>query len=555
MAKRVRISENPSVYIVPISSYSTSRSFRTTLDTCPDSSETQETCCSRSVESIDAETICNSVEDVNQVEDDGIVEEVSVESISRITAAAYGEVDSVVSSDEVTLEWVETMLSGPDHSLVEVVTSRHDVNSAKDTSQRSCQDMQLDASRKIGGAVTSQTENGSGETSPPSLNRGLIGSVTTDDVGTAEDELLSSAWTSKHLDAGSLEASSTQADHMSNKAMFLKAERSSDARYTQSSDASNYLNETIPRFTGGDSESRKGSRKSSLKSSKRESASSRRSSVVSMSKVVSVVEVKEEIPQIKFDPEKPFSDDCERFQQECPCCHCVAVRSAIKKATYFVTPEGQKRLQMKRDVKNFFMDINAMSRVRWGIQAKLYGTKEPYPCPLTAFPIGITSVRRVDDRCLAISWYVHDDDSVGHYEILIDGKLKKRIYNPQQTSAILLDVVACCPHKIIMRTFPRNDINLSESDALIKILCLFGMNKVLNICKPTASTPAGTKKKCLCEEMNTVEEEEPVEEEKPKGEQNSKQNARQNLMEFWKPSEYIYMPCNCKKECFCDWTN
>lgn len=253
------------------------------------------------------------------------------------------------------------------------------------------------------------------------------------------------------------------------------------------------------------------------------------------SKTTSVIKVEDECQKnnarvIKFDPEKPFSDDCVRFKECCPCCHCTAVRCAIRKASFYLTPQGQRHLEAKRDMKNFFMDINAMSEVRWGIEAKLYGTKDPFPSSQLGFPICITEVKRLDKMCLCLTWYIHDYDNIGHYEICVDGRRKKIVHNPQQTKTILVDVNATCNHTIIMRAVPKVNPKTAQGERLVQILCCEGGLQHAFSCK-----------------------EDPLKEAQHCG---AGRDERKNLMEFWKPCEFFYIPqCKCQDECDCDWSD
>lgn len=233
---------------------------------------------------------------------------------------------------------------------------------------------------------------------------------------------------------------------------------------------------------------------------------------------------------IKFDPEKPFSDDCVRFKECCPCCHCAAVRCAIKKASFYLTPQGQRQLQAQRDMKNFFMDINAMSEVRWRIEAKLHGRKDPFPSPQKGFPICLTEVKRLDKMCLCLTWYIHDNDNIKHYEICVDGRHKKIVHDPQQTKTILVDVNATCNHKIIMRAVPKTGGKSAQADRLVQILCCEGGLQHAFSCKEDPSKQA--------QDCGPGKDE------------------RKNLLEFWRPSQFFYMPqCKCQDECDCDWND
>ncbi|KAH8391508.1 hypothetical protein KR215_005964 [Drosophila sulfurigaster] len=232
--------------------------------------------------------------------------------------------------------------------------------------------------------------------------------------------------------------------------------------------------------------------------------------------------------------DKPFSDDCERYKEDCCCCHCVAVRCAIKRAAFLRTPEGKRRLEMKMHMKSFFMDINAMTYARCRIENQLDETKESLPSPHDGFPASITKVKRIDVRCLSVDWYIHDLDHVDHYEIFVDNKRMKSIYNPRLKCTILLDVNARTSHKILLKAQPMKGATSDPSpiDLLIRDVCCGNMENLLKgdyFCQCGKQT-----------EMEKIEKE-------------YKKNKCQTLVDFWKPSEFLYTPvCSCPGNCDCD---
>ncbi|KAH8413641.1 hypothetical protein KR222_002540 [Zaprionus bogoriensis] len=227
------------------------------------------------------------------------------------------------------------------------------------------------------------------------------------------------------------------------------------------------------------------------------------------------------------EPVNPFPDDgCERYKEDCCCCHCVAVRCALKRAAFLRTPEGQRRLELKLHMKNFLMDINAMAHVRKIIEARLHDYEEPFPSPHASFPMSITKVSRIDRHCLSIEWFNHEDsdNSIDYYEIYVDKRRHKRIFNPKLTRSVLLDVDARRQHNILMRAVAKmgRGVCISPADLIIKEYCNGNMDQVFN------GDPL-----CSCGKQN--------------------RSRRMSLVEFWKPSEFLYMPvCKCTGNCDCD---
>ncbi|KAM8713783.1 hypothetical protein ACLKA7_014020 [Drosophila subpalustris] len=229
-----------------------------------------------------------------------------------------------------------------------------------------------------------------------------------------------------------------------------------------------------------------------------------------------------------------FSDDCERYQKDCCCCHCVAVRCALKRAAFLRTPEGRKRLEMKMHMKSFFMDINALTYARGRIENQLDGSKSSLPSSRDGYPVSITKVKRIDSRCLSVDWFIHDVDYVDHYEIFVDNRRHKSVFNPRLSCTILLDVNARTSHKILMRALPRklSGSNPNPIDQLVCDVCCGRMDKVLKgdyFCQCAQQT-----------EMQRIQKK-------------YKKNNCQTLVDFWKPSEFLYTPvCACPGNCDCD---
>ncbi|KAH8355018.1 hypothetical protein KR093_004020 [Drosophila rubida] len=231
---------------------------------------------------------------------------------------------------------------------------------------------------------------------------------------------------------------------------------------------------------------------------------------------------------------EPFSDDCERYKEDCCCCHCVAVRCAIKRAEFLRTPEGKKRLEIKRHMQSFFMDINALTCAKQRIDNQLDDSKPSLPSPLDGYPVSITKVQRIDARCLSIEWHIHDLDYVDHYAIYVDGKRLKRVFDPKLNSTILLDVNARTSHKILLKALPRKGqgSDADPVDLLIRDVCCGNMEKLLK-----------GDYFCQCGKQTEME----------KIEKDYKKNKCQTLVDFWKPSDFLYTPiCSCPGNCDCD---
>ncbi|EDW00584.1 uncharacterized protein LOC6561334 [Drosophila grimshawi] len=226
---------------------------------------------------------------------------------------------------------------------------------------------------------------------------------------------------------------------------------------------------------------------------------------------------------VKLSMTDLFSDGCERYKKDCCCCHCVAVRKALRQAAYLQTPEGKERTQLKMHLKSFFMDINAMTHVRRTIEARLHGNKEPTPSPTKSFPITITDVEPIDEHCMSIDWYLHDDSMVTHYEIYVDNRRRKRIFNPLVTSTVLLDVDMKRSHKIRMRAMPKKcaSSNTDPMDKLVRDVCCGGLNNILD-----------SDYFCQCANKSKME----------KIKVHYKRNSCQVLVDFWKDSEFFYIP-------------
>ncbi|XP_017838825.1 uncharacterized protein LOC108597040 [Drosophila busckii] len=225
-----------------------------------------------------------------------------------------------------------------------------------------------------------------------------------------------------------------------------------------------------------------------------------------------------------------YSEECKRFDAKCPCCHCVAMRDALKRVAFLKTDEGQRRLQMKQHFKSFILDMNAMTHVRKQIECKLLGKQKPDSH--TSFPVSITSVERIDGNCMCLNWFVHDETDVAHYEIYVDKRLRKRVFNPKQTSTVVLDVNMKQQHRICLKAVPIKGLGRHGDpiDKIIAEVCSRRMNNTL-------------KGEVFCHCVKKLD----------KVKQRYKSRNKCDAVDFWKVSTYIYIPaCECQEECDCD---
>ncbi|XP_017003387.2 uncharacterized protein [Drosophila takahashii] len=148
------------------------------------------------------------------------------------------------------------------------------------------------------------------------------------------------------------------------------------------------------------------------------------------------------------------STSCRTYEEECKCHHCQDMRRAVKRVEFFQSPEGQKRLEAKLLAKNFFMDLCALSAVRGQIKADLHG-KRRHPSARLSYPVSICGATRLDGGSLSLKWFTHDLDSVDHFEIFVDNKPSRSVYNRQATSTVLVDVDATSTHKLRLKAVPQ----------------------------------------------------------------------------------------------------
>ncbi|XP_017123637.2 uncharacterized protein LOC108143634 [Drosophila elegans] len=159
------------------------------------------------------------------------------------------------------------------------------------------------------------------------------------------------------------------------------------------------------------------------------------------------------------------STSCRTYQEHCKCHHCQDMRRAVKRADFFQSPEGQKRLETKLLAKNFFMDLCALAEVRSQVRANLLGIRR-HPSSRLSYPVSICGASRLDGGALSLKWFTHDLDQVDHFDFFVDNKLNRSIYNLKANGTVLLDVNAAETHTLRMRAVPRR--GSSGQDALVE---------------------------------------------------------------------------------------
>uniref|UniRef100_A0A6P4FVP9 Uncharacterized protein LOC108053457 n=1 Tax=Drosophila rhopaloa TaxID=1041015 RepID=A0A6P4FVP9_DRORH len=159
------------------------------------------------------------------------------------------------------------------------------------------------------------------------------------------------------------------------------------------------------------------------------------------------------------------STSCRTYQEDCKCHHCQDMRRAVKRAEFFQSPEGQKRLESKLLAKNFFMDLCALSEVRSQIKADLHG-KRRHPSSRVSYPVSICGASRLDGGSLSLQWFAHDLDNVDHFDFFVDNKRSRSVYNLRANSTVLIDVNAAETHTLRMRAVPTR--GSSGQDALVE---------------------------------------------------------------------------------------
>ncbi|EDV59844.1 uncharacterized serine-rich protein C215.13 [Drosophila erecta] len=147
------------------------------------------------------------------------------------------------------------------------------------------------------------------------------------------------------------------------------------------------------------------------------------------------------------------SSSCQTYQKHCNCHHCQDMRRAVKRADFFKSPEGQKRLQAKLLAKNFFMDLCALSEVRRQVQSNLHGTRR-HPSARHSYPVTICGATRLSAGSLSLQWITHDLDSVDHFDVFVDNVPSRSVYNRQATNTVLVDVNPAETHTLRLRAVP-----------------------------------------------------------------------------------------------------
>lgn len=147
------------------------------------------------------------------------------------------------------------------------------------------------------------------------------------------------------------------------------------------------------------------------------------------------------------------STSCRTYQEQCNCHHCQDMRRAVRRADFFQSPEGQRRLEAKLLAKNFFMDLCALAAVRRQIVAEMHGARR-HPSSRVSFPVSIYGAARLDGGSLSLQWLTHDLDSVDHFDIFVDDVPSRSVYNRLATCTVLVDVDAAETHRLRMRAVP-----------------------------------------------------------------------------------------------------
>ncbi|XP_037728439.1 uncharacterized protein LOC119559416 isoform X2 [Drosophila subpulchrella] len=147
------------------------------------------------------------------------------------------------------------------------------------------------------------------------------------------------------------------------------------------------------------------------------------------------------------------STSCRTYQEQCNCHHCQDMRRAVRRADFFQSPEGQRRLEAKLLAKNFFMDLCALTAVRRQIVAELHGARRR-PSSRVSYPVSIYGAARLDGGSLSLQWLTHDLDSVDHFDIFVDDVPSRSVYNRLATRTVLVDVDAAETHRLRMRAVP-----------------------------------------------------------------------------------------------------
>ncbi|XP_039501979.1 uncharacterized protein LOC120458411 [Drosophila santomea] len=156
------------------------------------------------------------------------------------------------------------------------------------------------------------------------------------------------------------------------------------------------------------------------------------------------------------------SSSCQTYQKHCKCHHCQDMRRAVKRADFFKSPEGQKRLEAKLLAKNFFMDICVLSVVRHQVQSVLHGTRR-HPSARLSYPVSICGATRLSGGSLSLQWITHDLDNVDHFDVFVDNVPSRSVYNRQATYTVLVDVNTAQTHTLRLRAVPERGSRVQDS--------------------------------------------------------------------------------------------
>ncbi|XP_017074909.1 uncharacterized protein LOC108110367 [Drosophila eugracilis] len=208
------------------------------------------------------------------------------------------------------------------------------------------------------------------------------------------------------------------------------------------------------------------------------------------------------------------SSNCRTYQEDCKCHHCQDMRRAVKRAEFFQSPEGKKRLEAKLLAKNFFMDICALSEVRHQIQDDLKGTRK-HPSARVSYPVSICGATRLDGGSLSVQWFTHDLDNVDHFDIFVDNVPSRSVYNRLATNTVLIDVNASKTHTLRMRAVPTRGTSGRDS-SVDKFMSEVAAGHMRQVMKGQLFA------RCF-EHLDA-------------------RPQQQTLVDFWTDSEFLYMP-------------
>ncbi|XP_016966612.1 uncharacterized protein LOC108035471 [Drosophila biarmipes] len=208
------------------------------------------------------------------------------------------------------------------------------------------------------------------------------------------------------------------------------------------------------------------------------------------------------------------STSCRTYQAQCSCHHCQDMRRAVRKADFYQSPEGQRRLEAKLLSKNFFMDLCALAAVRRQVVAELHGVRR-HPSSRVSFPVSICGAARLDVGSLLLQWFTHDLDRVDHFDIFVDDVPNRSVYNRLATRTVLVDVDAAKTHRLRMRAVPVRG-SAGQDSAVEMFMSAVAAGHMRHVRQGQLFT------RCF-EHLNALPQ-------------------QRTLVDFWKDSEFLYLP-------------